>query len=134
MHIGTQQASDHSAVHPIDYFVDGAVAAQHQDQVGAISDCLRRKFGSMSGFLGRKKPRMQTRAAEGVSGTLKCTLGVASESAGCGIIDENRLLICCDLPSITPKESNSCAMSCGAMSIFITCSTPRKSPTPSTIL
>jgi hypothetical protein len=70
MHIGSQQAADHSAIHSIHHFVNGPVAAQHQNQVRAIPNRLRGKFGRVSCLLGGKDAGPQTRAGECVSGTL----------------------------------------------------------------
>jgi len=57
-------------MHSVDDFVNGPVAAQHQDQVRALAHRLRREFCRVPCFLGGNQARPQTRAAECVSGTL----------------------------------------------------------------
>ena len=70
MNVGPQESANCSPMHPIDYLVDSAVAAQHQDQVRAFANRLLRQLRRVAGFIGRNETRPKTRATKCVSGTL----------------------------------------------------------------
>lgn len=50
--------------------MDGSVAAQNKNEIGAIADRLRREFRRVTRVLGRNNARPKVRAAKCVSGTL----------------------------------------------------------------
>jgi hypothetical protein len=58
------------ADHAVHGFIDGAIAAEDEDEVRAVTDRLGGEFGGVAGFAGGNEARMQTRAAKGVNGTL----------------------------------------------------------------
>ena len=58
------------ANHSINGFINSAVAAEHKDQIRAIAHRSGRKVSGVSGFLGGNEARVNTRATEGVGGTL----------------------------------------------------------------
>jgi hypothetical protein len=88
--------------HPIHYFVDCSIAAQHQHQVGALGDGVAREFGRVARRVRRQQQRLQTREAQRFDGTLEDTCGIPPDLARGGIVDQNRLLVLDDLLSITP--------------------------------
>src|SRR5262249_7943916 len=53
----------------------------------------------------RNELRFQTYPRQSVSGTLENTLRIAPDFSGGGVVDQNRPLITCDPPSITPVSS-----------------------------
>jgi hypothetical protein len=57
-------------VHAVDDFVNGAVASEHENEIGSIADSFGGEIGGMAGAVGGEEARVQTRAAEGGNGTL----------------------------------------------------------------
>ncbi len=92
--------------HAVDHFVDGAVAAQHQDQVRARRHGLPRDPGGVAGAGSRRELGRKARARQSFSGTLKNALGIPPEFAGGGVVDQDRLPIACNLSSIAPIAIN----------------------------
>ncbi len=87
--------------HAVDHFVDGSVAAQHQDQVRAVGHGVAREFGGMAGRLGGRECRHNACFFQRINGTLENALGIPPELAGGRIVDQDRLLIFGDFSSIT---------------------------------
>jgi hypothetical protein len=79
--------------HPVHRFIDGPIAAENQNQIGALGDGAVRDFGRIARTAGRRQARPQTHTSQRFGGTLKNTHGIASEFAGGGIVDQDRLLI-----------------------------------------
>jgi hypothetical protein len=90
-----------SGDHSVGNLIDGSIAAQHQDQVGAGGDGGAREFGGVAGRRGRRKLRDNAYFFQGINGTLENTRRVPPEFARDRIVDQDRLLIFSDFSSIT---------------------------------
>jgi hypothetical protein len=89
--------------HSIDGFVDGSIAAQHQDEVGARGYGVAGDMGGIVGAGSGRYARTDARAGQRIGGTLENPLRMPAEFAGRGIINQDRLLIRCNLLSIAPE-------------------------------
>ena len=83
------------------HFVNGSIAAQHQDQVGAGGDGIAREFGGVARRLGGRQRRDDAYFFQGINGTLENTRRLPPELARDRIVDQDRLLIFGDFSSIT---------------------------------
>jgi len=86
--------------HSIHNFVDGPIAAEHQDEIGSVVYRLTRKFRRVSGRTRSQQAGLQTRALQGFGGTLENAVRMPSNFACGGVVDEDRLPIPCDANSI----------------------------------
>ena len=87
--------------HAIGYFVNRAVATQHQNEVRSLRYRLPGSLRAVAGRTRRQQAWMEARARKRRDGTLESTLGVPPEFTSGWIVDENRPLIGCDSLSIT---------------------------------
>jgi hypothetical protein len=87
--------------HAVGNFIDGSVAAQHQDQVGTGGDGVAREFGGMASGGGGRELGHDSNFFQGINGTLENARGLPPELARDRIVDQDRLLIFGDFSSIT---------------------------------